>query len=222
MTCSICDKTEGEPLLRENEYAKYDVGDSFYFGSYEQNGRQNDGTEALQWRVLAKESDRILVISEQAIDCMQFHRKDTSVTWDNSDLRKHLNGDFYDEAFTKAEKEVILLSEVSAEYNPWNSIDPGSDTLDYIFIPSISEMNQYFDSNSDRKCAATNYAISRGAFAPANQNYCTWWLLRNPGESGDKVANINTDGQIDYIGSRVESVNGAVRVMMWIKTAERG
>lgn len=220
-TCSACGQQEGEPLLKENAYAAYNVGNSFYFGAYEQDGKQNNGAEPIEWRVLAKESDRILVISEYALECMQFHSRNTAVTWENSDLRKRLNSDFYDSAFSKDEKALILLSEVTAEQNPWYSIDPGADTLDYIFIPSISEMKQYFDSNSDRRCPATFYAIQKGAHAPADQSYCTWWLLRNPGDAGDKVANVNTDGVIDYIGSRVESVVGAVRIMMWIKTAER-
>lgn len=81
-------------------------------------------------------------------------------------------------------------------------------------------MQRYFSSNSSRKCVATQHAINRGAFAPADRDYCTWWLLRNPGEAGDKVANVNTDGKIDYEGSRVESVNGAIRLMMWLKTEE--
>jgi hypothetical protein len=52
------------------------------------------------------------------------------------------------------------------------------------------------------------------------KGYRTWWQLRNPGEAGDKVANVNSDGKIDYVGSRVESDRGTVRVMMWLRTEE--
>ena len=204
------------PASAFNVDASYRVGDVFQLGSYEQDGNTKNGTEPIQWRVLDSEQGKILVISEKAIECKQFHSKDKTVTWENSDLRQWLNNDFYQTAFSESERGYILLSNVSSEPNPKNNIDPGSNTSDYIYIPSISEMQQYFKSNSDRKCVATKYAISRGAYAPKDQNYCTWWLLRNPGEAGDKVANVNTDGRIDYVGSRVESINGAVRVMMWM------
>lgn len=200
--------------------AVYRIGDVFQFGFYEQDGNTKNGTEPIQWRVLDSEQGKILVISVKAIECKQFHSKDKTVTWENSDLRQWLNNDFYQTAFSESERKSILLSNVSSESNPENNIDPGANTTDYIYIPSISEMQQYFKSNSDRKCVASKYAISRGAYAPKDQNYCTWWLLRNPGEAGDKVANVNTDGRIDYVGSRVESVNGAVRFMMWLELKE--
>jgi hypothetical protein len=115
---------------------------------------------------------------------------------------------------------LIVLTSVPAEFNPKNYIDPGADTLDYIYIPSISEVDRYFIGDEDRQCEATPYAVSKGAYAPVEKGYRTWWQLRNPGEAGDKVANVNSDGKIDYVGSRVESDRGTVRVMMWLRTEE--
>lgn len=211
-------KTEKDAEYSTEEN-KYQVDDRFYFGSYEQDGNRSNGAEPIQWRVLATESDRILVISEKALECKPFYSEDITIDWKYSELRYWLNTDMYITAFSEAERKAILLSRVAAEANPQNNIDPGSDTSDYLFIPSISEMQQYFSSNNDRRCSATQYAINKGAYVDDGS---TWWLLRNPGDAGDKVANVNSDGRIDYVGSRVENVNGGVRVMMWIGTNEAG
>ena len=39
------------------------VGDSFTFGSYEQDNDLNNGTEPIEWQVLAIENNRALLIS---------------------------------------------------------------------------------------------------------------------------------------------------------------
>ena len=40
------------------------VGDSFTLGTYEQDGKTDNGTENIKWLVLAKEDDRVLAISK--------------------------------------------------------------------------------------------------------------------------------------------------------------
>ena len=46
-------------------YRQTEVGDRLYFGAYEQDGEA--GKDPIEWRVLAKEEDRILVISEKGL-----------------------------------------------------------------------------------------------------------------------------------------------------------
>lgn len=218
-TCSVCNITEGTALVLENQFAKYDVGDVFELGKYEQNGYWGDGSEDIKWEVLAKQDDRILVITTQAIECKQFHSEDIGITWEDCDLRQWLNDTFYYGAFTAEEREFIILTTVKAESNStYTRVDPGRDTEDYIFLLSLSEVKYYFNNHLDRHCKATPYAIEAGAQAIKRNNNGTWWILRTPGEASDKVANVDSSGALNPAGSRVESVNGAVRPAMWIKT----
>ena len=81
-------KTE---LLRTAE-----VGDTIYFGNYEQ-GDDSDGREPIAWRVLAKEDNRILVISNNVIDRISYP---SFYTW--------LNHTFFKEAFSADEQKIIV------------------------------------------------------------------------------------------------------------------
>ena len=58
-----------------------DVGDIITFGSYEQDNNTLNGKENIEWLVLAKEDDRILVTSKYALDCQQYNTEYTGVTW---------------------------------------------------------------------------------------------------------------------------------------------
>lgn len=82
-------KTE---LLRTAE-----VGDTIYFGNYEQDDDDSDGKEPIAWRVLAKEDNRILVISNNVIDRISYPN---CYTW--------LNHTFFKEAFSVDEQEIIV------------------------------------------------------------------------------------------------------------------
>lgn len=83
------------------------VGDIIYYGSYEQDNNISNGKENIEWRVLAKENNRILGISDKALDCKPFNETKENVTWRTCTLRKWLNDDFFNSAFSNAEKSVF-------------------------------------------------------------------------------------------------------------------
>ena len=72
------------------------IGDCITFGVI-------DDDEYLEWRVLDKQEESILVITESLVDVRQFHhtrsdeqKKYIEVTWDMSDIRQYINGELYD------------------------------------------------------------------------------------------------------------------------------
>lgn len=200
-TCSVCGTTSGNAL---NPLSKYNVGDGFAFGVYEQDGSSGNGIERIGWRVLAKETNKILVISELGLESRRYHRQNTSVDWDGCSLRSWLNGNFYDAAFSAEEKSQILATTVE-----------GSSSQDNLFLLSYDEVENYFSGNNDRVCYATRFALNQGAYASPH-NGGSWWLLRTPGKNSRYVMSINTDGSIDYDGGRVSSDYGVVRPAMWL------
>ena len=81
------------------------IDDHPYFGQYPQN--QGAAPEPIAWKVLRRESDRILLISKYVLDCKPYNTTQTDVTWETCSLRKWLNHEFLYAAFTAEERKRI-------------------------------------------------------------------------------------------------------------------
>ena len=194
------------------------VGDTVFFGTYEQDNNTSTGKENVEWLILAKEGDKILVISDKSLDCQQYNASENDVTWNSCSLREWLNGTFFNAAFSMEEQALILDTNVSADKNPEYDTNSGSSTTDKIFLLSINEVNKYFGSDEARKCVPTSYAEARGAYADNDylkNGACFWWL-RSPGGCQNNAAIVITDGSVYFLGDRVNDDDGAVRPAMWI------
>ena len=191
------------------------VGDYVVFGSYEQDNNTSNGKENIEWLVLAKEGNKALVISKNALDCQEYNTSDTSVTWETCSLRKWLNGTFIRAAFNSDEQNMIPNTTVTADKNPSYSTSPGNNTTDKVFLLSITEVNQYLSSVFARWRGATEYAKAQGAYTNINSGRCEWWL-RSPGRNSLYAACVNIDGYVSYAGHDVNDSDCAVRPALWI------
>lgn len=199
------------------------VGDTIIFGKYEQDNDTSNGKEKIEWLVLAKKDDRLLVISQYALDCQPYNTSDTKVTWEDCTLRGWLNGDFLNAAFSDGERAMIPTVTVPADKNPDFAFksNPGNDTQDKVFLLSIVEANEYFQSDEERMCVPTAYAKANGAYTsyafvktrggPATCD----WLLRSPGLSQRFAAYVSCDGRFAS-NFPVSSDHGCIRPVMWI------
>lgn len=196
------------------------IGSTITYGIYEQNNNLSDGKEEIEWIVLSKEDGRVLVISKYALDCQQFHFEDEeNITWEECSLRTWLNGTFLNEAFTEAEINYIPLSKVKQEMlsGPYEKA-AGKDTMDQIFLLNLTEAQEYFDSDDNRKCMPTEYAGARGA------NRYQWngeireepWWLRTA--FADMAMIISEKGAKQYADR--DHTHIAVRPAMWIGNDE--
>lgn len=202
------------------------VGSKIKLGAYWQGRSQSAGKTPIKWRVLAKDGNKALVISEKVLDCESYdksYNKEilTTATWETCSLREWLNGSFLNEAFSKAEQSQIKNTNVSADKNPRYGTSAGNATIDKIFLLSIDEVNKYFTNNEARKCAPTAYAKVNGAYTRGG-TAVTWWWLRSPGESQYGAAGVGDDGLISYGGGINFFGSGCVRPAMWVdlSTAE--
>ena len=191
------------------------VGDIITFGRYEQDNNIINGKEDIEWIVLAKADNRILIISKYALDCRPYNNEWMDVAWGSCTLRTWLNDFFYNDAFNPTEKARIRQTKLKN--------DGGNDTEDRVFLLSISEAESYFNSNGARMCTPTDYAKKRGA--PSTYEYTKggrdigYWWLRSPRTQNTrfyKAANVRRDGSINYNGTRVDSNLLGVRPAMWI------
>ena len=214
--------SEAQISIAEIELLKTaEVGDTVLLGTYEQDNDTSDGKENIEWLVIAKKDDKILVISDKALDCQQYNTSDTDVTWETCTLRSWLNGYFYNAAFSDDEKNVIVRTEVSAYKNPEYSTNPGNSTTDNVFLLSITEAEKYFTDDNARMCALTAYAIAQGAWTSdyyktaSGEAACCWWL-RSPGKRQSDAADVLLDGSVYYDGHGVKNDSDCVRPALWI------
>ena len=190
------------------------VGDTIKFGHYEQDNNTSNGKEEIEWLVLAKDDDRLLVVSKYALDRHEYNTSYIDVTWETCSLRKWLNGAFLKSAFNSGEQKLIQKTTVTADKNPSYSTSPGNNTTDKVFLLSITEVNKYFSSDNARQCQGTAYCYAQGAYKASNGN-CRWWL-RSPGFDSDYAARVIIDGSVYSSGGSVTGVNYGVRPALWI------
>ncbi len=207
--------------LDESEKTACSVGDTVYWGSYEQDNDPKNGKEPIAWIVLDCDSEngRVLLLSKYALDSQPYHSEAEEITWENCSLRTWLNDTFITEAFTEDERSAILLTHLENNLQPrpsgWDT-DGGNDTEDRVFALSDSEAWQYFATNEERICSPTDYAIAQGAAvntAMDGKVICVWWL-RSPGSSNASATAVvfNGNGQ----GGYVMIPGGTVRPAMWL------
>ena len=194
--------------------AKAKPGDTVFFGAYEQDNNTSNGKEDIKWLVLDKKDDAVLVISKHVLEDKSFGRNDD--TWETCSLRKWLNGDFINDAFSPEEQSKLQITNVSADKNPKFDVDSGNATMDKVFLLSVAEVEKYFISDESR-IADLHSAVS-------NEYYSDRWWLRTSGVSFDTYGKtyyrygavcIGNTGVVSYGGNPADNING-VRPAMWI------
>ncbi len=191
------------------------VGDYIEFGAYEQDNNTSNGKEPIEWRVLEVEGNRALLISEKALDCVEYNKEWKTITWEDCTLREWLNNEFINEAFSSSEKSQIPTVKVEAEDNSEFGTEAGNDTEDKVFLLSIDEAEMYFDSDDERICKPTEYAVANNADVEEDYGSC-WWWLRSPGFSQDSAAYVTTNGYVIESGLYVYNYYVAVRPALWV------
>ncbi len=208
-------KQQPKPAPRLN----LQVGDTFRFGQYPQGA--NGKVQPIEWRVLTVENGRALVISEKLLDCVKYNEVKTDVTWETCTLRKWMNGEFLNKAFSSSEQSKIATVTNQNPDNPEYGTQGGRATQDRIFVLSIEEANQYFRNDGDRMAAPTGYAKKQGAWAsdisslPSGEK-TGWWWLRSPGSNSNLAAYVLSGGRISQYGDYVVNDSVAVRPAFWL------
>ena len=165
------------PMLFNPESVKQ--GGYIKFGSYPQ---ENGNTrEPIEWLVLEVNGNEAFLVSRYGLDCRQYHHACVSMTWEQCDLRKWLNHDFLEAAFTEEEQRRIKVSEVVNDNSRQYDTRGGNNTRDRVFCLSLAEAEQYFENDSERRCRPTAQAKAHGAYVSAG---CCYWWLRSPGLFG--------------------------------------
>lgn len=178
------------------------VGNVVTFGSYDQDGVP--GAEALRWIVIGYDDEKAILMSESAVAALPYNNRNAAVTWEESSLRAWLNQEFYQAAFTDAEKNAVeAVSNPEEAYS--GNAKAGNTTEDRVYLLSVSEARALPAENSVRLCPVTPVAAAQGVYA---ENGVTWWWLRGPGGDNKQAAKVSVSGNVDRNGSKVTTLCG--------------
>lgn len=180
-----------------DEIRNASIGDSIIYGEYEQDGIIENGAEPIEWIVLSKTNNRLLVASKYVLDYQIF-----------SKTSEMLDDFFYELAFSEEEKYYIDSSLIDDSYMK-------------VFLLSYNEVCTFLPTNEKRVCLPTPYVISA-----AGTERVPWWL-RTPGgkitqnnRNYDTMRVVNDDGLLEnYLGSAITSVvseRRGIRPVMWL------
>ena len=178
--------------------------------------RENDNLlESIEWLVLDSFDDGSwLLLTRDCVEVMPYNNEYADKTWENSSLRKWLNDEFYNQAFSTKEKENIFLAKLTIEDNKGYDTVDGNITEDRVFLLSVAEARKYFSKDILRRSLPTVYAAQKGKWG--SEKPFRWWWLRSR-RVPHQAARIRYNGEIDLCGRPVNDDSGAVRVAIRVK-----
>ncbi len=184
---------------RRSFLASHCTGDIITFGSYEQDGNEENGPEPIEWIVLDTSGSEYLLLSRDILDTVQYSvSQHSSPTWENSTIRSWMNGAFADSAFSASEKQCIV-----------------AEKGDPVFALSESELEQYFPSKSDRRARPTAYAIAHDTWK--NRSGYGYWWLKDANPDRDVAEYVTSDGSPSwyYATAHRRGIRPAIRFDPW-------
>ena len=156
--------------------------------------------EPIKWRIMSETDGKVVILSELILDSQEFYHSDVqrvengstinANNWEQSNIRKWLNDNFYNVAFNELQKSLIVATEVDNKTTAKNGLQnpyapSQNDTIDNVYLLSYQEI-----INSEIKdellCKfTTDYSKIQGVDAyysspvqsSIGQGY--WWL-RSP------------------------------------------
>ena len=173
--------------------------------------------EPIKWNIIGKKNGNYILISEEILDTQQYHNKLEAVSWSESVMRTWLNRDFYNTAFSAAERKLLQKTEVSTPRNTVYGTSGGTAVKDKVYLLSVQEAAKKafgFSGNNSRKAKTTDYAHAMGALTRKTGMGC-WWP-RTAGKNSKYAANILSSGKVSHRGYKVTIFDG-VRPVIQIK-----
>lgn len=206
-----------------SEYRPSTTGSTHSDGTYQDDNGYYTGNvyyfkyEPLKWRVL--DASTGLVVCDSVIDsqayqnyiyhngCSYYNSKDCNKDasdWETSSLRKWLNEDFYNTAFSKLQQDRIkeLTRENKSKYDSKYDSNPTSDKITLLSYWDVLNTSYGFSSDTAHDTArqrnSTDYAQCQGCEKSTRSIYIgnSWWWLRSPYIS-DCATGVDNDGWAD-------------------------
>lgn len=189
---------EAQMTAALDDLKRYSAGSTLTFGRYPQSDDASRGPEPIEWLVLTNDGDKATLISKYALACRKYHSEFKDATWKTCGLRKWLNDEFLNEAFTADEQLKLATLTFKEKGKLRDPNDLGGVSESKVFLLTESELAQGIKNVEERACKPTPYAMSqfqqedRSIYDKESGN--CWWWLRLAGHLEDLPECISDDG----------------------------
>lgn len=202
----------------ENGYItpSYQTGD-LKFGKYEQDDNTENGEEPIDWIILDRSGDKVLLLSLYVLEISDYG---SNSKWEDSKVREWLNGSFLETAFSQDERSRIVRTTILPSNSPRYNTDPGNATEDSIFILSLDEVLKYFsDSLAYTRTPYAERIFQEKVKLWSSSDQGHVWL-RTPGAKTNIDTTIiyssSSGYSISYYGDYVTKKHGGIRPAIWV------
>lgn len=178
--------------------SKKKVGDTIEFGTYRIEYDDETSYKPMVWDVILKDeaNECMLVMADLVYDAVPYIDWDIEYTTDvdypykDSYVRKYLNDEFYNNAFSDVEKMIIMSTVYKDDF--------GNELEDYLLAPSSDEIYKAREAKFDTEGDPTSYAEEKISCAeffyieknggtvvwndpwkPSTLTRCAYWLREN-------------------------------------------
>lgn len=193
-----CEKQKEK--LKPSIIKNAEVGDIVFIGTDLKDDYGSESLFDIEWIVLDKQDDNILVICNDTLWDKEYNATDEYVTWESCSLRYWLNNDLFFEIFSEKEQMKILNSTVIT-----TNIDSVSDGNNII---SITTEDKLFLVSEEEAIKYGNTISSIDEL-----EYQGEWWLRTPARYQNNALTYNSHS---YDGYPMDWESG-VRPAMWVK-----
>ena len=166
------------------------VGDEVDFGKY-------------RWVVIDKneEGNEALLLTNRVVLYMEFHKKKAYSDWEDSTLRKYLNGPFFNNSFGEGEKSLILEKTLENYSMDWSKRRDMPETKDKVFLLPKGQMGG-------------KYRKYKNCPPPSDYGARRCWT-RTGGRRGTYFYSCTSGAMEENNASALHK--GGVRPLMWVR-----
>lgn len=185
------------------------AGETVAFGSYAPG---DVPAEPVAWKVVERNGNVVTMVSKYLIDAKPYEASSEPTSWQDCSLRQWLNGDFIDLAFSDAERNALVLTELKNGVETDDGIDGKEPTTeDWVYLLSGEEMERYFPETGAGAAEKSNAV----ALAQTMDDFNIWWLRTKDKDYGNPKV-VFTNGAVtsnwDGYGFAGNGVRPAIRV----------
>ena len=170
-----------------------------FFGKY----HQSLYTEPIEWLVLYKDDSKALLLSRYILEWEPIDSKNIG-DWNNSELNKFLNNDFYNKAFSNKEKNAII----------------GNINNDKVSLMTNKDVEKFFNDIQELKAVASidvllkirDKEYSSISFSLNEKSTLDYWI--KPFDNMNEICEyVDLNGNVSF--SNIENFKG-VRPVIWV------
>ena len=204
------------PRIDENEVVSWDC---LYYGNYCQEDTNNDGKvdekdekQPIKWRVLSIENNTAFLLADRSLASRSnLDEEKGETSWENSEVRKWLNNDFYNDAFSEEEKQGVVLKTFDNTEDT-EGYRSGNSTQDKVALLSLREL------------AVERYGLLRGRCSRYTSDGNMDWALRTIADpswfgDGNGFIDVPTSATIDEGWSMGEKIG--IRPIMYLNLSSK-